>query len=823
MSITTRIHHALATLGAGLASVLACAAVGTTVCTMTGTAARAQCPPEGWLPGEGYCGADGSVYAMTMWDPDGDGPMTPRVIVGGSFTSICNVAAMNVAMYDPDTDTWSAMGAGLGSAANRNEIRDFAVQPNGRLIAVGQVSSNGTVGVGIVARWTGTQWLQVGSDFTGVNNWPSVRCIAALANGDLIVGGSFTTAGGVPASAVARWNGDVWSGLGTGTSPGVGGVNYPQVHDIEVVTNGDVIVGGQFLTAGGSPANYIARWNGVTWSAMGSGVGGWKVDRLQHMPDGSLVVLGSFESAGGVAAVNVARWNQGTWSAFPGGPIQRSGETAKLLANGDLLVGGAGGYVRWSDGNWVLNEETEGTVYAFVELPNGDLMAGGTLTNIGTSGVKGVARQTGTTWRPLCHGINGEIYDMKPLPNGDIIVAGKFSHIGNIDARRIARWDGNQWHPIGTGVDQRATYVSSVAPMPNGDIVISGSFWSVGGVSATFLARWDGETWSPIGNALGHGRLAALPNGNFVSTNVYVPNAPIYINGIARWDGQAWNGIPSSFGPTGQGAQWGIGAIAALPNGDILLGGGFGTAPNGAVVNGIARWNGTTWLPIGDGLGGSGQGGGSVLAILPLPDGRIVVGGQFYFSTASGLLRSVAIWNGTTWLPMGTGVTGSSQSEGIIQSLARLPSGDIVAAGDFVVPGAPECRGIARWNGSAWLPMEAGLGNCRYFDDGHVLCLDRNGNLLVGGSFDTAGPQISANLARYAAATPRCVADLDNGSSTGVHDCAVTIDDLLFFLTAFEAGDIAVDLDNGTFTGVRDGAVTIDDLLFFLVRFEEGC
>jgi 6-phosphogluconolactonase (cycloisomerase 2 family) len=68
-----------------------------------------------------------------------------------------------------------------------------------------------------------------------------------------------------------------------------------------------------------------------------------------------------------------------------------------------------------------------------------------------------------------------------------------------------------------------------------------------------------------------------------------------------------------------------------------------------------------------------------------------------------------------------------------------------------------------------------------------------------------------------------CVSDLDNGSGTGTPDNAVTIDDLLFFLVAFEEGSAEVDLDNGTFTGTPDNAVTIDDLLYFLVRFEEGC
>lgn len=68
-----------------------------------------------------------------------------------------------------------------------------------------------------------------------------------------------------------------------------------------------------------------------------------------------------------------------------------------------------------------------------------------------------------------------------------------------------------------------------------------------------------------------------------------------------------------------------------------------------------------------------------------------------------------------------------------------------------------------------------------------------------------------------------CVADVDDGSGTGTTDGAVTVDDLLYFLTAFESGGPAADVDDGSGTGTHDSAVTIDDLLYFLVRFEAGC
>jgi len=71
--------------------------------------------------------------------------------------------------------------------------------------------------------------------------------------------------------------------------------------------------------------------------------------------------------------------------------------------------------------------------------------------------------------------------------------------------------------------------------------------------------------------------------------------------------------------------------------------------------------------------------------------------------------------------------------------------------------------------------------------------------------------------------TVRCLADVDDGSGTGVPDGGVTIDDLLYYNVIFADGDARADVDDGTSTGTCDGGVTIDDLLYFLDRFASGC
>ena len=57
-----------------------------------------------------------------------------------------------------------------------------------------------------------------------------------------------------------------WSDVGGGMCDWV---------NASVVYNGELVVGGRFTCAGGVPANYIAKWNGTSWSALGTGMDGW--------------------------------------------------------------------------------------------------------------------------------------------------------------------------------------------------------------------------------------------------------------------------------------------------------------------------------------------------------------------------------------------------------------------------------------------------------------------------------------------------------------------------------------------------------------------
>src|ERR1041384_7670652 len=101
------------------------------------TPAQAQCTPQ-WHPFDSstasFPGVNGAVFAMRMWDPDGAGPLAPKLVVGGRFTVAGNALANNIALYDPDTNQWSALGTGM---SGESPVYALAVLPDGELVAGG--------------------------------------------------------------------------------------------------------------------------------------------------------------------------------------------------------------------------------------------------------------------------------------------------------------------------------------------------------------------------------------------------------------------------------------------------------------------------------------------------------------------------------------------------------------------------------------------------------------------------------------------------------------------------------------------------------------
>ena len=112
----------------------------------------------------------------------------------------------------------------------------------------------------------------------------------------LFAGGYFTNAGGVTANRIAKWDGSSWTALGSGMNSAV--------LALTVFDDGSgpaLYAGGGFTTAGGVAANRIAKWDGSSWSPLGSGIGGVTSRALTVFDDGggpALFAGGAFTDRG---------------------------------------------------------------------------------------------------------------------------------------------------------------------------------------------------------------------------------------------------------------------------------------------------------------------------------------------------------------------------------------------------------------------------------------------------------------------------------------------------------------------------------------------
>jgi trimeric autotransporter adhesin len=409
-------------------------------------------------------GYSDSTAALTVFD-DGTGP---ALVAGGYFTTAAGGPADSIAQWDPGTPgQWSALGSGLNAPVNALTVFDdgtgLALFVGGSFISTGDVAANA------IAQWNPGapgQWSALGSGMSGGSYGTTV--VSALAVFDdgtgpaLYAGGGFTSAGGVPANHIAKWDGAQWSALGSGMEG-----PYPYVAALTVFDDGSgpaLYACGGFTTAGGVPVNGIAKWNPGApgqWSALGSGMDG-DVSTLTVFDDGTgpaLVAGGSFQTAGGVPAGNIAKWDGSTWSALGSG-VQYYVAALVVFDDGTgpaLIAGGSSGEVRTDS----------------------------------------IARWDGAQWSTLGSGVGGGVAALTVFDDGTgpvLIAGGWFTTAGGEPADRIAKWDGTQWSTLGSGTDYHVYALTAFQDGSGPALYAGGDFATAGGIVSGRLARWGCQT-----------------------------------------------------------------------------------------------------------------------------------------------------------------------------------------------------------------------------------------------------------------------------------------------------------------------------------------
>lgn len=605
-----------------------------------------------------------------------------NLYAGGSFTSAGGVAANYVARWDGTA--WHPLGSGMGGCASSGDcVKALAVGGDGTLYAGGGFTTAGGAAANGIARWNGAEWQSLGSGMDGCDTYNGcVWSLAAGPDGSIYAGGTFTTAGGVAASNIARWDSttSTWHSLGSGIP------SYGQVTSLALSATGMLYVGGYFTSAGGVYADWIASWDG-TWHALDSGVNN-PVWALARTADGSIYAGGYFTSASGVPASHVARWD----------PLTSSWHT---VGSGNGMSGG---------------DAREG-VRALTRDSNGVIYAGGDFAAAGDVAANRIARWDGAAWRPLSGGMSDRyssayVSALAMGSDGALYAGGLFERAGATWLKSIARWDGTEWQPLGDGVNGS---VSALAADRDGNIYVGGSFRTAGDVTVNNIARWHipTATWHALGGGVTAPdycavfALAIEPDGALYVGGYFKTAGDVPANHIARWDPATatWHSL-------GTGMNYKVHALVSGPDGSLYAGGEFTTAGDVA-ANGIARWDGTSWHPLGSGMGGC-QYGCSVNALTFGPDGSLYAGGNF--PTAGGVtVNHIARWDGASWRPLSSGMSVDSHDPPseppYVYALAFRPDGSLYAGGDFRMAGGVPSSKIARWMGypelnrKIWLPL----------------------------------------------------------------------------------------------------------------------
>lgn len=319
----------------------------------------------------GYTAKDIAMWDGLQWNNLGDADATVRALafdgnyiwVGGSFTNIG-------AAYSPGlANTWPGGGwFNYGTVSGGNQVVNAIAVDGSDVYIGGNFTSVGGVSALNIIHWDGIEFVVMGS---GVNN--TVNAIAA-SNGVVYVGGTFTTAGGVAVNRIAQWNGSTttWSALGTGVS---GGSTTPTVSAL-FLQGGALYVAGTFTNAGGVYASSLAKLIGTNWFGLGSGLyfsvsSGPGNGHSLAGAGNDVFVGGLFTSAGDKPAQFISRWNDQI-DFYPPPNLQLTRSLWRTNRQFQFRVAGTSGQSYVIEGStnlvqWTLLLTNSATLYDFTD------------------------------------------------------------------------------------------------------------------------------------------------------------------------------------------------------------------------------------------------------------------------------------------------------------------------------------------------------------------------------------------------------------------------------------------------------------------------
>lgn len=288
-----------------------------------------------------FGGGGASQVRAVALQPDG------KVLIGGYFPTVEGVSHHSIARLNSDGTLDPTFDPGIGVDGNSRLVDAIVLLANGQILIGGEFSSVNGVARTSIARLNANgsvdETFNAGAVTGGVSN---LIFEIVLQGEQILVGGTFDSIGGGATKSLARLNanGAVDNTFNAGGAGANSGVSFMKLQ-----ADNKIVIGGFFISYNGTTRNRIARINadGSLDTAFAPSIGG-QGDGVRDavvLPNRKIVVVGNFDTANGLPANRIVRLN-------PDGSVDRSfrGKTdgpidyvhaSVLQSDGKILVGGS--------------------------------------------------------------------------------------------------------------------------------------------------------------------------------------------------------------------------------------------------------------------------------------------------------------------------------------------------------------------------------------------------------------------------------------------------------------------------------------------------
>lgn len=531
-------------------------------------------------------------------------------------------------------------------------------------------------------------WSQIGSIGSGI--------IYTMAHYDslIFVGGSFREIEGQKVNFITKWDGTQWSALGNGLNG--------SVYSIAVDSSGIVYAGGDFTSSEKNDSlSRFVFWDGLKWEVPKDQPDG-RVRAICVKGD-SIIIGGDFDLIGDKEFLKIAVWDKNLKQWFP-------------LGNG--FQSGQGIMVR------TITTDNVGNIYA-----------GGQFSYAGDQPLSNLAVFDGQNWKDVGGGTKSIVNAIVFFKN-KLYVGGFFSKIGNKNISKIAFWENNEWFPLKNGVEG-GDYpsVSVIYPFNNSSLLIGGTFNSAGGISCNGLVLWNGSDWVDLFKGKRNGVLSlvydmAIDENNLLYVGgAFVKTGDKPSRGLSVWNGDEWVGCNKGLDPPAV-----VYSVKTHVTDAYFTGWFFGA--DSVKLNNVAKWIGNEkrWEPIGPGI----DGGDGTLGPILISGNEIFVGGRFKIS-GNDTLNHITYWDGSKWNNMQGGFTGNNVS---VSAIVDAGNGQIYISGRFDTVASVPTRYFAIWDKNLKKWVEPPLR----FNGVPVTILVEGDSVYFGGNFSNVNGLNVQNL-----------------------------------------------------------------------------